>query len=210
MDNQRHLRLFSHRSDTDILDARLDARKVEALGNELRALPELVPPSELWADVRERLDSAIDDPPARKHPGRVAPLALAAGVVLFALATVLVSVDLGDIEPATRDNVALGDTIVPTAQADDPNHTIEALMARSRLVEEQRRAVLAFYSTSGPEQVLRVQIGGIDAALNDQILGGEIEPAYRETLLRDRVDLLADLTDIERYRQHEFVRQVSF
>ena len=42
------------------------------------------------------------------------------------------------------------------------------------------------------------------------MFAGEIEPKSREALLRDRVDLMANLTDIERYRQHEFVKQVSF
>ncbi|MDE0192222.1 MAG: hypothetical protein OXQ90_12780 [Gammaproteobacteria bacterium] len=204
MDNPRRQRPFARRSDADALDA----HKVETLESELRALPDLEAPGELWANVRERLDGddAAHSPSPRRRR-RQTPMAAAASVALIAVAAGLMWVHLttGDIETTSDDGV--------TQRVDEtPDHDvlIAALMEQSLQAEARRRAALAFYSVSGPEQVLRAQIGGIDAALNEQMFAGEIEPKSREALLRDRVDLMADLTDIERYRQHEFVQRVSF
>ena len=201
MDNPRRQRPFARRSDADALDA----HKVEALENGLRALPELEAPEEIWERVRESLDE--DDAPSHRRWHRQTPLAAAASIALIAVSAGLVWVHLstGDIEPASDDGL--------TQRVDeslDHEVLIANLMEQSLQAEARRRATLAFYSVSGPEQVLRAQIGGIDAALNEQMFAGDIEPKSREALLRDRVDLMADLTDIERYRQHEFVQRVSF
>ena len=209
MDNPRRQRPPVHGNDAEALDT----REATIIGSELRALPELEAPSELWERIQERLDEDGDtQSPSPKRWTRKIPMAAAAGVALVAVATV-VSLHLAsqDSEPISKpeiagDNVIRGPDYVPLDHA----AVIEALMEQSRLAEQRRRAVLAFYSPSAPERLLRAQIGGIDAALNEQIFAGEIEPEYREALLRDRVSLMADLTDIERYRQHEFVRQVSF
>ena len=210
MDNPRRQRPFVRRSDADAPDA----HPLDALGNELRALPELAAPSGLWERVREHLDEdgAVQSPPPRRWR-RQTPLAVAASVALIAVAAVLawVHVSTRDIEPAADRGVADDDGLTQrVAERLDRHDTIAVLLEQSRRAEERRRAVLAFYSPSGPEQVLRAHIGGIDAALNEQVFRGQIEPKSREALLRDRVDLMGDLTDIERYRQHEFVRQVSF
>ena len=221
MSNQRRQRPFARRNDTP----GPGAHEVEAIGNELRALPEWEAPGELWDRVRDRLERETkgDDSPSRRplHHSPV-PVALAAGVALIALAAVLVSVNLttNNVPPVDGTGFAGERGIVPPAAVDaDPragneslDHAtvIEALMERSRLAEKRRREVLAFYSPSGPEGLLREHIGGIDATLNEQMFTGEIEPQTRQALLRDRVELMANLTDIERYRQHEFVRQVSF
>ena len=188
----------------------LDARKVEAFESELRALPTLAPPDGLWERVRERLDEHADDPKPRM-PHRQAPMALAACLAIVAAAVALVSfrVSTGDNEPANGE-VASANVTQPVNEPPQHAAIIETLMEQSRQAEERRRAVLAFYWPSAPERLLREQIGGIDAALNEQMFMGRVELKSREALLRDRVDLMADLTDIERYRQHEFVRLVSF
>lgn len=192
----------------------LDARKVEVLESELRTLPTLPAPDELWERVRERLDEpgVADQPSSARRPNREVRVALAASIAIVAAAAVLVSVHLstGDIEPAGNSRTAADGLVQQVSEPLDHHALIATLMEQSRQVEERRRAVLAFYSPSAPERLLRAQIGGIDAALNEQMFAGKIEPKSREALLRDRVDLMADLTDIERYRQHEFVRQVSF
>lgn len=203
MDKPRDRRPPVHRSD----DA-LDPREVAALLSQLRALPALEAPGELWEGIQGRLDD--EDTTQSLSPrwwSRQTPMAAAASVALVAVAAVLVLIhpSTGDTEPAGDEGL----TQQVTAPLDH-HALIAALMEQSRQAEQRRRAVLAFYSPSAPEQVLRAQIGGIDAALNEQMFAGEIEPEFREALLRDRVDLMADLTDIERYRQHEFVRQVSF
>ena len=209
MDNPRRQRPSARRSDADALDA----RKVEALENELRALPVLEAPGELWERIQERLDEdGGTQSPSPWRWNRRTPMAAAAGVALIAVAAV-VSLNLvpGDSDPIGKREIASDNAI--GGPVDEPfEHTavLEALMEQSRLAEQRRRAVLAVYSPSAPERLLRAQIGGIDAALNEQMFAGEIESKSREALLRDRVDLMADLTDIERYRQHEFVQRVSF
>ena len=204
MDNPRRRRPPVHRND----DEALDTREATVIGNELRALPGLEAPGGLW----ERIHTRLDEEDATRSPWRwrgQTPMAAAASVALVAVAAVLVWVHVsgtpGEIESASDDGL--------TQRVDAPfdHHALIAtLMEESRQAEARRRAVLAFYSPSAPERLLRAQIGGIDAALNEQMFAGEIEPKFREALLRDRVDLMADLTDIERFRQHEFVRQVSF
>ena len=204
MDNQRRQRPSVHRSDAGTLDP----GKVEVLENELRGLPVLEAPDELWERIRGRLDEdLVTQTPSLRRWSRQMPTAAAASVALIAVAAVLMWVHLatGDIEPTSEGG--------STHRVDEPlDHPalIAALMQQSRQAEERRRAVLAFYSPSAPERLLRAQIGGIDVALNEQMFAGEFEPRSREALLRDRVDLMANLTDIERYRQHEFVQQVSF
>ena len=207
MDDQRHQRPSVRRSDAEALDV----REVEALETELRALPDLEAPAELWQRVRGCLDEDTDNSTSRTRH-RQAPMALAASLALIAAAVVLFSFHLstGDSESGNGDVASA--TVVTRPVHEPPQHAaiIETLMEQSRQAEERRRAVLAFYWPSAPERVLREQIGGIDAALNEQMFTGTVEPKWRETLLRDRVNLMADLTDIERYRQHEFVQQVSF
>ena len=186
------------------------ARTTDAIERKLRALPELEAPDSVWGDIRERLD----EKGRMGAPWRArSPIAIAASIAMVAAAVVLVSVHLStaDIEPAGNAAVAAANGMVrPDPALADHSAIIETLMEQSRRAEERRRAVLAFYSPSAPERLLRAEIGGIDAALNEQMFAGKIEPKSREALLRDRVDLMADLTDIERYRQHEFVQQVSF
>ena len=204
MDNPRRRRPSVPRRDASALDA----RKVEVLANKLRGLPVLEAPDELWERIEEHLDDdRVTQTPLLRRWSRQVPTAAAASVALIAVAAVLMWVHLatGDIEPASD-----GESTHGVDEPLDHPALIAALMQQSRQAEEYRRAVLAFYSPSAPERLLRAQIGGIDVALNEQTFAGEFEPKSREALLRDRVDLMADLTDIERYRQHEFVQQVSF
>lgn len=215
MDNERRQRPFARRNDAGPPGA-------DVLGSELRALPELEAPDHLWRRVREHVDADVDNTPSARQWHRQLPLAAAACVALVALAAVLVTTtpttDPGVPAngPVTAGNEAIPErpVVVPEVQTGtapfDHAAIIEALLEQSRLAEQRRRAVLAFYSPAAPERLLRAHIGGIDAALNEQMFAGKIEPRSREALLRDRVGLMADLTDIERYRQHEFVRQVSF
>ena len=187
-----------------------NARTTDALEENLRALPELEVPNTVWKDIRERLDEdGRTGAPWRPR----STIAIAASIAMVAAVVALVSMHLStaDIEPAG--NTALASDIgvvAPDPALADHTAIIEALMEQSRRAEKRRRAVLAFYSPSAPERLLREQISGIDAALNEQMFAGKIEPKSREALLRDRVDLMADLTDIERYRQHELIHQVSF
>jgi len=178
---------------------------VEALGNELRALPELQAPPRLFERVRERLDEDGGEPaPARAKHRRAIPLAVAASVVVLAVAGLF----------TWRANVGPAEVlVVQTDRADSETPVaakIEALMERSRALEERRRASLVFDAPTAPEQLLRARIGGIDAALNDQLLKDNVELAERESLLRDRVELMNTLANIEGHRQRAYVQQVAF
>ena len=216
MDNDPRPRPSAPRRDDALV-----ARESEIVEKELLGLPELEAPGELWVRIRDRLDEARGAAqPASRRWRRRAPLALAAAIGLFAFATMLLFVDPATDDPARTDRTAVASNAPskpPVVGIEDPPGTepldhaavIEALLAQSRQAEARRRAVLAFYSPTGPEQVLRAHIGDIDAALNEQMFSGDPQPKFREALLRDRVELIADLTDIERYRQHEFVHRVS-
>ena len=192
------------------------AGDIDVLESKLLALPELEAPPGLWQGVRDRLDQEPNRSAQSSRWGRM-PVALAASVVLLVLVAAMAGLELttGESNDAARTvaaNVNPGEAVAQPVDESpqDPASVIASLMEQSRLAEEHRRAVLAFYSPSGPEQLLRATIGDIDAALNDQLLHDDVDARSREELLRDRVDLMADLTDIERFRQHEFVRQVSF
>lgn len=175
------------------------ARDIETLGEELRALGEFATPAGIYDRIRQRLDTE-PVPESRRSRRMTTPIAMAASVAALAVATVFVwrSTEQPDDPPVVRmgwDEEQVG------ALAD--------LMERARLAEE-RRPLVVLNSPTGPERLLRARIGGIDAALNDQLLNDRVELPERQALLRDRVELMNTLADIERYRHHEFVRQVAF
>ena len=86
MDNPRRQRPFARRSDADALDA----HKVEALENELRALPALEAPCELWERIQARLDEDGASQSGSTRPwSRQTPMATAASAALIAVAAVL-------------------------------------------------------------------------------------------------------------------------
>ena len=154
----------------------------DGVAGALRALPELTAPERVWVHVRDRLDA-----PARPRPSRL-PLAVAAAIVVASTAGVFVARWTSDSEAADAG--------------------IATLFERSRLVEAERRATPVLLAPSGVERVLQVRIGGIDALLNEQLLH-DTAPTARQALLRERVELLEDLHQIERYRQGELYRQAA-
>ena len=166
------------------------AATIAALDEELRALPALAPPPHLWQDIRARTAAMSDRVGAgRPRNSRFAPLALAASV--FATAAIAVFVVLS---PADRG-----------AEKFD----MTALLERSRAVEAERRSMPALFAPSNVERVLRVRIGGLDASFNEQLLRGA-DPEARQALLLERIELMEDLKNLERYRHSELVRQAVF
>ena len=173
------------------------ARDIEMLGDELQALAEFEAPAGTYDRIRQRLDT--EEVP-RGSPRMATPIAMAASVVALAVAA-------GFVWRSSEQPVD-----PPVAQPgwdEEQAAALADLMERSRLAEERRPRVV-LDSPTGPERLLRARIGGIDAALNEQLLDDRIELPEREALLRDRVELMNTLADIERYRHHEFVRQVAF
>ena len=175
------------------------ARDIETLGDELRALGDFEAPAVIYDRIRQRLDT--EPVPASRGSRRVAtPIAMAASVA--ALAVAMVFVWRGSEQP--------DDPLVrQPGWSEEHLAALVDLMERSRLAEE-RRPLVMLDSPTGPERLLRARIGGIDAALNDQLLNDRVELPERQALLRDRVELMNTLADIERYRHHEFVHQVAF
>ncbi len=228
MTNQKRQRPFARRSDGARSDgARSDgatserarnrvrarfaranptAADIEAVKDGLRHLADFEAPPGLYQRICERVDRGPDAvEPSRKAHRTAMPWAVAASVAAVAVAVVFAwrgSDGPDNARPPQAPGTAIPDTEQATALA--------VLMERSRLAEERRRANLVFSASSGPERLLRARIGGIDAILNEQLLSDNVESQARESLLRDRVDLMNTLTDVERYRQHEFVRQVAF
>lgn len=176
------------------------AREIETLGDELRALADFEAPVGAYERIRQRLGTEAV-PGSRGSRRGATPIALAAGVAILAVAAVFVWRSTGQPDDSRGVQTGWDEAQQAAALAD--------LMARSRLAEERRPLVL-LDSPTGPERLLRARIGGIDAALNDQLLDDPVELPVRQALLRDRVELMNTLADIERYRHHEFVRQVAF
>ena len=188
--------------------ARRNDADIDALGRELNALPQLEPPPDLWRRLRGRLDEDAKTPQRR-----IARTALAAGVGAVAVSAAVVFLGLSGTDTVPGSDASVARHVEPQEPSPDDAYlaAVEALLEQSRRAERHRRAVLAFYSpTATPERILRHRIGGIDAALNEQLFVGEVDRGSRQALLRDRVALMADLTDIERYRQHQFIQRVSY
>lgn len=174
------------------------APDIEALGDELRALADFEAPAGIYDRIRQRLDT--EPVPESRGSRRMTPIAMAVSVAALAVATVFV----------WRSSDQPDDSLVAQSGWNEEHVAALAdLMERSRLAEE-RRPLIVVDSPTGPERLLRARIGGIDAALNEQLLEDRVELPEREALLRNRVELMNTLADIERYRHHEFVRQVAF
>ena len=175
---------------------RVDAAQQDALDAELRALPELDAPADLWQRIRVRTDAADTTQRVARRRALTrrwqAPLAVAASVlVVCALAL----------------HVSLRQPPGPSATVDDGD--LEALLERSRLIEARRRSLPVLVAPTGGERVLRARIGDIDVSLNHLLLDDN-NPQARQRLLQQRVDLLESLMHIEQHRQHELVRHAVF
>ena len=171
--NDQPKRAVAEPSDADL----------QALGAELRGLPELSPPRRVWQRVEARATTPL-------RP-RYARLAVAAS--LFAATAAVV---LGVVQPRRE-----------TAPAAEPD--LAALLAESRAIEARRRQTPVLFAPSDVERILQVHIGGIDASLNQHFLEGAGAQA-RQALLKERIELMESLEQVESYRQREFFHQVVF
>ena len=193
------------------LDDRDDA-DLPALREALQALPDLPVPPQVWRRIQQRTrnigtraDAKATMPSNRSSKRRVAPLALAASVLLIAAATTLLV--LPRSAPARLD-AERNDT--PLLAGGASNNELEALLAQSRRLEADRNNAVAVVLSTDAERLLRARIGGIDAALNGKLLDANVVASSRTQLLRERVELMESLLQIERNGQREFVRQAVF
>lgn len=154
------------------------------LAAELRALPPLAAPLQLWQRVLLRTAARR----VRATRRRRAALALTASLVLALSAALLLG---------WRDDGA------PAAVASE----VATLVARSPRLEEARYGPL-WLPASGAERLVRARIGDLDAALNQQLLHGQA--ARRPALLRERAALMESLLHLEQHRQRAFVQQAVY
>ena len=191
---------MNHRnSPSDCAEPRRE--EVDALAAALRGLPDLQPPERIWTRVQVR---------ASRRRWR-APLALAAGLAVAALAAAVVM----RFAPALVED-GQGDAAVVQTESAAPSAPAEptvspefaALLARSQQLEDERRQAPFRLPPIRVERVLLDEIRNIDDSLNRRF------PAVGETpanymLLNARVDLMQGLVAIERSRREALRQQAA-
>ena len=172
-------------------------RAIEA---ELEALPDLEAPSELWEGIERRVRGQNL---RRERRTRVAWQALAASVAAVSLASV---VWLFQPEPSA-----------PTVAAAPAPVNVGALMAESRAIESQRRELPVMVLPAGfgtteadARTILAGRIAAVDRSLNELAAGERIDPARREALWRERVELMNALMRAEQLQRDEFIRRAVY
>ena len=163
----------------------------QTLRDEIRALPELEPPPDLW-------DRVTATAAARQRPARSrAPLGLAACLVAAVALSLLV------VERSGRDGrVDHQGLAAPVSAAD--------LIAESQRLEERLRS-LPFQGAYGDTgRVLAYRIADVDGALNAMYLQEMHDSAERARLLRQRVLLLQSLVEVESQDRGAEILRVAF
>ena len=167
-------------------EADAELRRLSALREKLRGLPELEPPAAAWNRIEARL--APGRRSSKRSIRRVA--AVAAGVATLALAASLLALRLDALrEPDT---------------AIDAERDYHALLAESARLE---RLLLRIPPQRGIRQVstastiagLEDQIAWIDALISESA-ALDTDAEYRQTLWRERVTVMNALVDV-RYAQ---------
>ena len=172
-------------------------RAIEA---ELEALPDLEAPSDLWNGIERRVRGQNL---RREHRTRIAWQALAASVAAASLASV---VWLFQPEPTA-----------PTVAATSAPVNVGALMAESRAIESQRRELPVMVLPAGfgtneadARTILAGRIATVDRSLNELAAAERIDPARREALWRERVELMNALMRAEQLQRDEFIRRAVY
>ena len=169
-------------------------RAVEA---ELRALPDLEAPAELWQGIEKRVRAES----VRKVHSRTAWQALAAGLAAVSLAAVVL---LLKPEP----NAPQVASVAAPVQ-------VGTLMEHSRRIESARHAlpvmpVAASLRPADARTILTQRVALVDQALNNLATQDQINPAHREALWRERVELMNALIQAEQLEQREFIRRAVY
>lgn len=169
-------------------------RAIEA---ELRALPDLAAPAELWQGIEQRVQAEN----ARQVHSRTKWQALAAGMAAVSLTAVVL---LLKPEPDAPQVAA----VAAPAQ-------VGTLMEHSRRIENERRAlpVMPVAASVGPADartILTQRVALVDQALNSLAAQGRVDPAMRQALWRERVELMNALLQAEQLEQSEFIRRAVY
>ena len=184
-----------------VLDGKPEDREARqrAIEAELEALPDLQAPSELWRGIEQR----VRGPNARRERRvRTAWQALAASVAAVSLASV---VWLFQPEPSA-----------PAMAASAPVN-VGTLMEASRAIESQRRELPVMVLPAGfgaieadARSILAGRIATVDRSLNELAAANRIDPAVREALWRERVELMNALVRAEQLQREEFIRRAVY
>ena len=175
----------------------LTADERDLLQQELRGLPEVMPPRAVWQRIREQAEAEglISQGPMRRPMTWNGGIGLAAAVALVA---VLVPVLMTDNNPGVTE---------PAIQAGDssllPANTLEALMVESRQLESELRSLpeeprVRQAGTVATIAEIEDRIAAIDYQLNDPSL--QMTDDEEEIFWRERVRLMKLLVGL-RYAQ---------
>ncbi len=169
-----------------------------AIGAELRALPDLEAPADLWQGIEQRVRA---ESAPREGGSRTAWRALAAGVAALSLTAVVL---LFDPEP---DAPAVASVAAPVQ--------VGTLMEHSRRIETERRALPVMPAAASVRQadaraILTHRVALVDQALNDLAAQERVDPARREALWRERVELMNALVQAEQLERNEFIRTAVY
>ena len=181
--------------DGDVICA-LTAEQRRRLSEQLRSLPETVPPREVWMRIREQAEAEglISRSPLTRRRSLLAGAGIAASVVLAALYL-----------PALLDSPEPRFSTVPEAELTNtvPVNALEALMVESRQLESDLRSLpeeprVVRLGTQAAILELEDRISAIDYQLADPELA--LTSAEEEIFWRERVRLMKSLVRL-RYAQ---------
>ena len=173
----------------------LTADEHVALQGGLRALPETMPPRDVWQRIREQAEAEglLASGPARKHTRWYAGVGLAAAALMAA-------VMMPGIDNPTGNNPAVpSNEVSNTADLS----SLGVLQAYSRKLESDLRALpdeprVARAGTVATMSEIEDRIAGIDYQLND--ISVQMTDGDREIFWRERVRLMELLLQL-RYAQ---------
>ena len=165
--------------------------RLEATRAQLRALPEIDPPADLW-----RVVAADSLPGGSKRPMPWAPMFAVAASFVLALAMIL---SFGARAP---DRPARGTTTDLVASTPAPLSSVNGV-STSELLETSRRLETALHALPAAPRVTRASTALTIAELQDSIFEIDaelshrgLEPEREQTLWRQRVDLMDALMQV--------------
>lgn len=174
----------------------LTADEHRRLSQQLRALPETMPPRAVWTRIREQgeAEGLITTSPLRRHRNWLAGAGLAATVLLAVL-----------LLPGVGDETEPQFPVVPQGELTNtvPLNALEALMVESRQLENELRSLpeeprVVRLGTQATILELEDRISAIDYQLTDPEV--QLTPEEEEIFWRERVRLMKSLVRL-RYAQ---------
>jgi hypothetical protein len=181
--------------------------RLEQLQRALRALPELSPPDAAWTRIAEELARPASR--SRRLASRAAAAAVGAAVLAAFAAAVIGSRDGAPSTPEAVTNFRPPTEIAPAGEIDA---AAGAPYVHSALAAESARLERVLGQISFQPEVMNVGTAGTIASLEDTLAAldeqltfaaaGGLDPNERETLWRERVNVMRALVQV-RYAQSQ-------